>query len=958
VKLTISLDTRVVSVTDPTVKAVASVPLELLFTRANLPVAMPDGTTFELTLKRKGKPDSAALVRHTDFSSAAGNLYVGTANTNTDELRAALGIADADTNNDISTLPLDAEVAWTAPGDLPDRSKTFTVTAEAPLYISGESLPTPSVPPYPESTDVLTKSAQTLSPAEQAQVRANIGAAEAIASALIRVTVANHAAMLLLTSAQVQNGDHVSVTSDTDGQPRTYEVIDQSQLSVDGVTPGNDAAFARFAAEIGDIAGLSSELTLRQPLRSELTKYALQGATLTLNDTWLDLDAATGHFVRLAAGTETFLEGIYLAAGAIRYVYFDSPITINFGSENIFPGNIIGPYAASIRDIAVFVGHESGVVLLVNYFRADGLPFTESVTSVAGKTGAVALAKVDVGLPNVDNTSDANKPVSSATATALAGKQPIRDALTRYGLNGISAQTGATLDFPASGGWFISHNSVSAITAVTLPDGEIGWCYFSTEGATLVPSATVETPGNKTITLHVGDIAVFYGRGAGVTRVMHVYRANGFSEMREEPAPAVINAVIGVLNLSGITSNYVDIVADASGITSITGLTNGQMVFCRISANIAATHTILTNSATLRVSSGYNQGLRTNDGFIAIGRGYGIVDAICGLAGSASLDRVTFTHVYCDGRWSPDYNGLVLQYNKELSFVPSVNGWTVRDARLSRQAAGLLKITSDGTSGGGLVLTQLSAHPSPVANATILYCRDVSGTAEGYWMDEAGNATLHTPHAKDAPEHMYSGALPGTVPMSKSVNVYCGTVSYANAAGQSYVESFAEHLTRTGEELSLRDWDADQALAVAESEARHAEWEARMEALTAWESADTETRGERPTEPGEEPSIYTAKPRPEGLTLITAEELAKLRVPAEIRSDQLRLWLIDHDIPPSSVLDIIEAMEPGKDQDKARVSYEYAPTIRRDHALVEAIGVAMGMTNAEIDQAFMEASKL
>ncbi|MAN12104.1 MAG: hypothetical protein CMN63_06785 [Sphingobium sp.] len=45
-----------------------------------------------------------------------------------------------------------------------------------------------------------------------------------------------------------------------------------------------------------------------------------------------------------------------------------------------------------------------------------------AVTMVAGKTGDVALAKGDVGLGNVDNTSDANKPISTAVATALAGK--------------------------------------------------------------------------------------------------------------------------------------------------------------------------------------------------------------------------------------------------------------------------------------------------------------------------------------------------------------------------------------------------------------------------------------------------------------------------------------------------------------------------------------------------------
>jgi hypothetical protein len=45
------------------------------------------------------------------------------------------------------------------------------------------------------------------------------------------------------------------------------------------------------------------------------------------------------------------------------------------------------------------------------------------VQSVSGKVGAVTLVKDDVGLSNVDNTSDASKPISSATQTALNGKQ-------------------------------------------------------------------------------------------------------------------------------------------------------------------------------------------------------------------------------------------------------------------------------------------------------------------------------------------------------------------------------------------------------------------------------------------------------------------------------------------------------------------------------------------------------
>lgn len=44
------------------------------------------------------------------------------------------------------------------------------------------------------------------------------------------------------------------------------------------------------------------------------------------------------------------------------------------------------------------------------------------VVSVAGRAGVVVLSKSDVGLTNVDNTSDSNKPISSATQTALNAK--------------------------------------------------------------------------------------------------------------------------------------------------------------------------------------------------------------------------------------------------------------------------------------------------------------------------------------------------------------------------------------------------------------------------------------------------------------------------------------------------------------------------------------------------------
>lgn len=63
-----------------------------------------------------------------------------------------------------------------------------------------------------------------------------------------------------------------------------------------------------------------------------------------------------------------------------------------------------------------------GLVDNVKHYSASNPP-PYPVTSVAGKTGTVTLAKGDVGLGNVDNTSDANKPISNATQAALNNKQ-------------------------------------------------------------------------------------------------------------------------------------------------------------------------------------------------------------------------------------------------------------------------------------------------------------------------------------------------------------------------------------------------------------------------------------------------------------------------------------------------------------------------------------------------------
>jgi hypothetical protein len=67
------------------------------------------------------------------------------------------------------------------------------------------------------------------------------------------------------------------------------------------------------------------------------------------------------------------------------------------------------------------------------------------VQSVNGKTGEVTLIKGDVGLGNVDNTADADKPVSTATQTALNSKISIYDGTT-YDVTALAAVSQAEYD--------------------------------------------------------------------------------------------------------------------------------------------------------------------------------------------------------------------------------------------------------------------------------------------------------------------------------------------------------------------------------------------------------------------------------------------------------------------------------------------------------------------------------
>ena len=102
------------------------------------------------------------------------------------------------------------------------------------------------------------------------------------------------------------------------------------------------------------------------------------------------------------------------------------------------------------------------------------------VTSVAGKTGAVTLTKSDVGLNNVDNTSDADKPISTATQAALNEKQASLVSGTNIKtINGSSILGSGDLAVDAAG---VQYTATAPTVANT--DGNLKFVVLEQEPAT------------------------------------------------------------------------------------------------------------------------------------------------------------------------------------------------------------------------------------------------------------------------------------------------------------------------------------------------------------------------------------------------------------------------------------------------------------------------------------------
>ncbi len=126
---------------------------------------------------------------------------------------------------------------------------------------------------------------------------------------------------------------------------------------------------------------------------------------------------------------------------------------------------------------------------------------TDAVTSVNGQVGVVSLSKTDVGLGNVDNTSDLDKPVSTATQSSLDLKANTSDLGTASGEDvGTGAGNVVQLDgsgrLPSVDGSQLTNLPAAPVTSVAGYTGDVS---LTTSDVTESTNKNYVTDGQLTI---------------------------------------------------------------------------------------------------------------------------------------------------------------------------------------------------------------------------------------------------------------------------------------------------------------------------------------------------------------------------------------------------------------------------------------------------------------------------
>jgi hypothetical protein len=191
-----------------------------------------------------------------------------------------------------------------------------------------------------------------------------------------------------------------------------------------------DSAVSTHQADTTDVHGITDTALL-----ARLTDITTHGAVTTsihgiANTALLALTSdLTGH-----SDDTTNIHGIGNTADLATKTYADTAVSTHNSDSTDVHGIVNTSLLALITDVT---DHSADTTNIHGIADTSALS-TKTYADGAVSTAVAALTKTSVGLANVDNTSDANKPVSTATQTALDLKSPLASPTFTGTVSGIT----------------------------------------------------------------------------------------------------------------------------------------------------------------------------------------------------------------------------------------------------------------------------------------------------------------------------------------------------------------------------------------------------------------------------------------------------------------------------------------------------------------------------------------
>lgn len=81
-------------------------------------------------------------------------------------------------------------------------------------------------------------------------------------------------------------------------------------------------------------------------------------------------------------------------------------------------------------------------------------------------------------------------------------------------------------------------------------------------------------------------------------------------------------------------------------------------------------------------------------------------------------------------------------------------------------------------------------------------------------------------------------------------------------------------------------------------------------------------------------------------------------IPDTVSARQIRLWLVQHGYSLADVTAAIDLIPDQSQRAVIQIEWEYAPYVERAHPMLIPLAAALGLTEEQVDAAFIEAAQL